>query len=229
VTDPTAAQPWTVTLAWTPDQNSGRVSTLDRRVPLFAIARAVRAGDALDEIADDYDLTVQQVWVIVQLVSEVDLTDEPRCSCPPMDVTPQEIEAARGGLGLVMFVPGRPAPQGSKRHVGNGILLESSRAVAPWRTTVAWHAADAFRGAPLDGPIVARFEFVMPRPTSLPKRKPTPPHTKRPDVDKLARAVMDALSGVVWRDDSQVTDMHPTKRYAELDEQPGVNIRVRTA
>ena len=130
---------------------------------------------------------------------------------------------------LELFVPGRPAPQGSKRHVGNGVMLESSKAVAAWRTTIAWHAAQAYREPPLDGALCVHLEFVMPRPKSLPKSKPTPAHTKKPDIDKLARAVMDALTGVVWRDDSQVTDMHPTKRYAELDEQPGVQIRVRTA
>lgn len=128
---------------------------------------------------------------------------------------------------LALFVAGRPAPQGSKRHVGNGIMVESSKAVAPWRTTVAWHASQVFTGAPLDGALAVRVEFIMPRPTSLPKKRATPPHTKRPDVDKLIRAIMDALSGVVWRDDSQVIDLHPTKRYAELDEQPGAAIWVR--
>jgi crossover junction endodeoxyribonuclease RusA len=130
------------------------------------------------------------------------------------------------GLLVELFVPGRPAPQGSKRHVGGGILVESSKAVAPWRTTVAWHAAQAHQGAPLDGPLAVHVGFVMPRPAALPKRKATPAHTKRPDIDKLARAVLDALSGVVWRDDSQIDDLHPTKRYAELDEQPGAHIRV---
>ncbi len=130
---------------------------------------------------------------------------------------------------LDLFVPGRPAPQGSKRHVGNGVMIESSKAVAPWRTTVAWHAAEAYRGAPLDGPIIVRLEFLMPRVTSLPKRKATPPHTKKPDSDKIARAVLDALTKVVWRDDSLVVDLHVTKRYAEVSEQPGVRIRVAIA
>lgn len=71
MTEPTAREPFTVTLAWTPDQNFGRVSTLNRRVPLFAIARAVRAGDSLEEIADDYGLTVEQVTVIARLAEEV--------------------------------------------------------------------------------------------------------------------------------------------------------------
>jgi crossover junction endodeoxyribonuclease RusA len=130
---------------------------------------------------------------------------------------------------LDIFVAGRPAPQGSKRHVGNGILVESSKALAPWRTTVAWHAAQAYRAGLLEGALLLTAEFVMPRPKSLPKRLPTPPHTKKPDCDKLIRAVMDALTGVIYRDDSQVIDLHPTKRYAELDEQPGAHIRVVAA
>ncbi|MFC5996932.1 RusA family crossover junction endodeoxyribonuclease [Pseudonocardia hispaniensis] len=129
---------------------------------------------------------------------------------------------------LDLFVPGRPAPQGSKRHVGNGVLVESSKHVAPWRTTVAWHAAQAHTAAPLDGPLTVRIEFVMPRPSGTPKRA-TPPAIKRPDIDKLTRAVLDALSGVVWRDDSQVVDLHPTKRIAEIDEQPGARVRVKEA
>jgi len=124
-----------------------------------------------------------------------------------------------------LFVPGRPAPQGSKRHVGNGILVESSKAVAPWRTTVAWHAAQTHTAAPLDGPLAVHIEFVMPRPAGCPKRT-TPPAVKRPDIDKLARAVLDAITDVVVRDDSQIVDLHATKRLAALDEQPGAHIRV---
>lgn len=138
----------------------------------------------------------------------------------------QIVDAVITTEALEFFVAGRPAPQGSKRHVGNGIMVESSKAVAPWRTTVAWHAAQVHLGAPLDGALLVRLEFLMPRPTSLPKKKATPRHTKRPDVDKLTRAVNDALSGVIWRDDSQVVTQTVHKRYAELDEQPGVLIRV---
>ncbi len=108
-------------------------------------------------------------------------------------------------------------------------MIESSKAVGPWRTVVAWTAAQAYRDPPADGPLAVRVEFVMPRPTRLPKRRPTPPHTVKPDTDKLLRAVGDALTCVVWRDDSQLVDVRGVKRYAELDEQPGAHIRVVTA
>jgi hypothetical protein len=41
---------------------------------------------------------------------------------------------------LTFVVYGLPAPQGSKRSLGNGILVESSKAVRPWRQDVK-HAA----------------------------------------------------------------------------------------
>lgn len=126
---------------------------------------------------------------------------------------------------LDAFVPGRPAPQGSKRHVGRGILLESSEACGAWRQTVAYDVRQVYAGPPLDGPLVVRLRFVMPRPASTPKRS-TPPAVKKPDVDKLARAILDALTGVTWRDDSLIVDLHATKRLAELDETPGVFIHV---
>jgi crossover junction endodeoxyribonuclease RusA len=130
------------------------------------------------------------------------------------------------GWALDLFIPGRPAPQGSKRHVGNGILVESSKAVAPWRTTVAWSVSQVWKSGPLSGPVRVELEFVMPRPSATPKRKPTPPAVKKPDLDKLQRAVFDALSRIVWSDDSVITEVRATKRIADLDEQPGCRIQV---
>jgi len=130
------------------------------------------------------------------------------------------------GWALDLFVAGKPAPQGSKRHVGGGTMVESSKAVGDWRSVVAWTAANAYSGEPLTGAVVLAVEFVMPRPKSLPKTRPTPPHTKRPDVDKLLRAVGDALSGVLWCDDSQVVEEVGRKRYAEPDERPGAHLLV---
>jgi crossover junction endodeoxyribonuclease RusA len=124
------------------------------------------------------------------------------------------------GTALNLFVPGRAAPQGSKRHVGGGVLVESSKAVAPWRTLVAWHVAQVWLTAPLGGPVWVELEFVMPRPTGTPKRR-TPPAVKKPDLDKLTRAVFDALSKIVWVDDSVITSARASKRLAGLDEQPG--------
>ena len=123
---------------------------------------------------------------------------------------------------VYVFIPGRPAPQGSKRHLGNGIMVESSKAVKPWRVDVAWTVREYFP-TPLNGAVRLELGFVMPRPKSAPK-KSTPPAIKRPDVDKLARAVLDAITGVVVVDDSQIVHLVATKRIAEIGEQSGVEL-----
>ena len=128
---------------------------------------------------------------------------------------------------LNVFVPGIPAPQGSKRHVGNGIMIESSKKVAPWRTIVGFTVGNEVTSPIESGvPIYVRIEFVMPRPKTTPKARPTPPAVKRPDLDKLIRAILDACSGVAWHDDSQVTSVAATKRIAEVDEVPGAQIQI---
>ena len=131
---------------------------------------------------------------------------------------------------ISLFVPGQPAPQGSKRYLGRGVMVESSKAVKPWREDIRWRLLAlpaAERAAwPLQGPVRVELEFVLRRPKATPKRS-TPPATKKPDVDKLQRAVLDAVgSAGVWGDDSQVVTVVASKRLAEIDEAPGCGLRI---
>lgn len=68
--DPSASEPWTVTLAWTPDQNLGRVSVMPSRAPVFAIIGLLQAGETHEAIAYDHGLTVEQVRVLAMLADE---------------------------------------------------------------------------------------------------------------------------------------------------------------
>jgi crossover junction endodeoxyribonuclease RusA len=129
---------------------------------------------------------------------------------------------------LTTFIPGTPAPQGSKRHVGGGVMIESSKALKPWRQDVRMALLDAAAQpvARFEGPVLVRCIFVMPRPVSTPKRS-TPPAVKKPDLDKLCRAVLDAVgSAGVWRDDSQVVRLIADKRLAEIGETGGLHLTV---
>lgn len=105
-------------------------------------------------------------------------------------------------------------------------MIESSKKVAPWRSVVALTVGE-HTTHPIEPGIAihTRIEFVMPRPKSTPKTR-TPAAVKRPDLDKLIRAILDACSGVAWHDDSQVVTVVATKRLAELDEQPGALITI---
>ena len=140
-----------------------------------------------------------------------------------------------------LFIPGVPAPQGSKRHLGGGVMVESSKRVRPWRTDIReaaiglrdMRAADGLPPSILSGQAVdVTLIFYMPRPKShyrtgrrAHELRPDAPtwHTSRPDVDKLTRAVLDALSGVWWVDDSQVAMVTASKAYSD-DGAPGVHI-----
>lgn len=140
---------------------------------------------------------------------------------------------------LIEFVvPGVPATGGSKRYLGqrNGraIIVDNDKRNRSWRDAVACEAARAMKGrAPLVGAVRVCINFSMPRPKSHyssakqgEKLKPSAPehHSKRPDIDKLSRAVMDALTGVVWRDDAQVCRKSAEKTYSD---QPGARIVIQ--
>jgi len=118
---------------------------------------------------------------------------------------------------LEILVPGQPRPQGSHRVLvgpdGRTRLFDSAgRALAEWRSAVAWAARYASRGRPLEGPVAVEATFRLPRP-----RRPSGPlPARRPDVDKLLRALLDGLvAGRAIADDSQVVDVCCRKRYAE--------------
>lgn len=130
-------------------------------------------------------------------------------------------------MKVSFFAPGAPAPQGSKRHIGNGRMIESSKLLGPWRERVSWFAVQAMKryGPPITGAVVMDLDFVMPRPKSTPKTKTTPA-IKRPDIDKLTRAILDALSGVAYVDDSQVVGLRASKRLALPGEYPGCHITI---
>jgi crossover junction endodeoxyribonuclease RusA len=132
------------------------------------------------------------------------------------------------GWLLDVFVAGRPAPQGSKRHVGGGRMIEMSKHVGLWRDDVRAACLGAWGGrAPLDGPIELDVEFVRRRPASAPKRS-TPPATTMPDLSKLVRSTEDAITSAgVWVDDARVVRTVSSKRIAEIGEPPGARIRVR--
>jgi crossover junction endodeoxyribonuclease RusA len=120
---------------------------------------------------------------------------------------------------------GIAAPQGSKRHVGKGVMLESSDRVRPWRQDVRFAALEE-RPPNWDMATPMRLDLVFwfPRPAShygikngisyLKANAPIEPVSARiGDIDKLQRAVFDALTGVAYLDDRQVVKVDARKAY----------------
>jgi crossover junction endodeoxyribonuclease RusA len=133
---------------------------------------------------------------------------------------------------IYINVIGTPAPQGSKRHVGHGVMVESSEKVAPWREAVANAAVaqvpEASRG--LDGPINLRVAFRLKAPASASKKRLALGPVGAPDLSKLVRATEDALTTAgVWKDDSRVVSIDATKRYALPGEATGAVLMIDLA
>ena len=128
---------------------------------------------------------------------------------------------------LNFVVLSRAAPQGSKRHLGNGIMVESCNRVKPFRSDVRDAALSA---TPTDWDLGLEYhlraDFHFRRPAShlttkgaLTKAAPLHPTGRQiGDTDKLLRALCDAMTGVVWFDDSQVIDITAKKRYFDRDQ-----------
>lgn len=124
---------------------------------------------------------------------------------------------------------GIPRPQGSKRHVGRGIMVEASD-VKPWRKAIAdavfraWVATGDDR--PFTEPVVVWATFYLPKPKTVKRIWPA----VAPDLDKLCRALGDGLSvdSNALADDALIVRWHAQKVYAANPEDVGVRVAIKT-
>jgi len=122
-------------------------------------------------------------------------------------------------------VRGLPAPEGNLRAGRGGARVrlyhQNSRSLNDWRQAVASAVQAHAPPALWTGPVAVELEFSLPQPKSVPthrgrgkKRAPVRSWpVSRPDLDKFVRAVLDALTLVVWVDDSQVVSIRASKEY----------------
>lgn len=121
-----------------------------------------------------------------------------------------------------IWIPGTPVPQGSKATTKTGVMYEANPRLRPWRQTMTAHLT-AWTGTwfgawePYDGPLLVDVTFYLPKP----KRPRFAMPAVKPDADKLARALGDALTeaGII-KDDARITSWRIRKRYGT----PGVTI-----
>ncbi len=124
-------------------------------------------------------------------------------------------------------IPGAAAPQGSKRAIrlrtGRTVLVESSARVKPFRAVAAVCAAQAWNRPPTAEVVglEVTFRFVRPKSHFTARgalRSGAPLIPTRIDLDKLARSLGDALTGVIYLDDSQIGAMWLCKEWGDRDE-----------
>lgn len=146
---------------------------------------------------------------------------------------------------ITFYVGGIAKPAGSKRgfpirrggvFTGRVAITDACKHTKSWQAQVKHAATEAVKEAGLtqllEGSLKLTLVFNVSRPKNhyrtgrnasmLRDSAPPFPITK-PDLLKLTRAVEDALTGIVWRDDSQVVTEHLAKRFGGL---PGVSIEI---
>ena len=105
-----------------------------------------------------------------------------------------------------------------------------------WRTTVGWYAQRELKGRKFAAGVRATMVFMFERPKShyrigkfshLLKDSAPDDHTQYPDIDKLERAILDALTGVAYSDDAQVCAVGKSKRWVPRGHLPGLEITLR--
>ena len=127
------------------------------------------------------------------------------------------------------------APQGSKKHVGRGIMVETCKRLKSWRKEVSLRAkliVDQIIEEPVEVEVV--FWFKRPLKHYLLNgmvRQSAPVYItnkNKGDIDKHCRALLDSLTKSAFADDSQVVSLHAVKKYCETDSQTGATIKIRS-
>jgi len=131
---------------------------------------------------------------------------------------------------ITIEVPGIPKPGGSKKAFVIGgkarITDAGGESTKIWRQDVRNEGQKVMKGIGLIAePIAVEVSFYMPRPKAhyrtgkfAGQLKTTAPfkHTKKPDATKLWRSTEDALTGIVWTDDSAIYRQTICKYYSSL-------------
>lgn len=128
---------------------------------------------------------------------------------------------------LNIFVHGTPQPQGSAKAfhrpgMKHAVITSDNTKLKPWRQDVSLIAARSMNGRPMvEGAVRVSIAFQFVKPISTPKR--VTQKVTKPDIDKLSRGVLDALTGIAFRDDSQVVMLFARKEFSDTQ---GAQIQV---
>jgi Holliday junction resolvase RusA-like endonuclease len=128
-----------------------------------------------------------------------------------------------------------PVPKGRPRFrsFGKFVSTYTDKKTKDYESLVSKESKTAMGSSdPIEGPVDVFIYFSMPIPTSYSKKRSeaclngSEMHTKKPDIDNLIKGVLDGMNGVVYRDDTQIVNLHSTKRYSTIGM---VEIMVREA
>lgn len=135
-------------------------------------------------------------------------------------------------FSLTFHVDLNPVPKGRPRFskVGGFVRSYTPKKTTDYETQVKTQAQAVMTREPLETPLAVYLYFRLPIPKSYTKKRSeaclsgSERPTKKPDIDNLAKSVLDGLNGVIWCDDSQIVSLHLTKVYAR---NPGIDLLIR--
>lgn len=133
---------------------------------------------------------------------------------------------------IVISLPGTPRGKGRPRFDGVRKRTFTDDKTVAYENALRWAGKAAMTGRePMEGPLAVTMIAEFPIAPSWPKRKQAAAlagelkPTVTPDWDNIGKTV-DALNGIVWKDDAQITDGRILKRYGN---HPGITITVSAA
>lgn len=135
-------------------------------------------------------------------------------------------------FSITFSVDINPIPKGRPKFArrGNFVRAYTPKKTSDYETKIKTQAQAVMTREPLETPVAVYLYFRLPIPKTYPKKRiaaclaGSERPIKKPDLDNLAKSVLDGLNGVVYLDDSQLVSLHITKVYAH---NPGVDIMIR--
>jgi len=132
---------------------------------------------------------------------------------------------------MMITIPGPPVGKGRPRFVratGHTYTPEKTRA---YEAMVRQVYRLGRHGDPLQGPVCLEIMAVFPLPKDKRRRSALAgqPYTGKPDIDNVIKVIQDALNGLAYADDKQVTELHAALRYCGEGEQPHVSVIIEEA
>jgi crossover junction endodeoxyribonuclease RusA len=137
---------------------------------------------------------------------------------------------------VYLRIDGLPKPQGSKRVFNGRVVEASGNALKVWRKAIAvqCHQQVNEDHKLILGPVRVEVDFYLPRPKTVRVKDRALPIVP-PDIDKLCRSLLDGLSqglvtgrvgdGIIYADDSQVTELIARKHYDD-ERQQGAEVTI---
>ena len=152
----------------------------------------------------------------------------------------------RTALSISFWVPGKPIAQPRPRATIRGAHagVYNPPTADAWKKEVQFRARGVMLGkSPTSAPLIAELVFEMPGVSKLYTKSAFSAegrkhlwngalyHTQKPDCDNLEKAVLDALTGIVYDDDAQIFCASSTRKWCDhnIDEDlPGCRVTIRT-